>query len=381
MKIHQLVWKSGNDWQTVSGSQMTEAHLVLAFGHTHTIQDANHFEELKKLYPSSHILLCSTAGEISGTDVYDGSIVATAIFFEKTSLQFISEKIEDPSQSRDLGKRLAEQLPKEHLIHALVFSEGLKVNGSALIQGLNEGLPQHVSVTGGLVGDGPDFKETLVGLDAPPTSGNIVLIGLYGENMKIGYGSFGGWDPFGPERLITKSNEHVLYELDGKNALALYKEYLGDKTADLPASGLLFPLAVKLRTNKGEVEVVRTLLAVNEQEQSLTFAGDLPEGSYARLMKANFERLIDGAGGAANMSIEHLGETKPELALLISCVGRKLVLGARTEEEIEAVAGVVGSQAVLCGFYSYGEICPTAATEKQCQLHNQTMTITTLRED
>lgn len=71
----------------------------------------------------------------------------------------------------------------------------------------------------------------------------------------------------------------------------------------------------------------------------------------------------------------------PDLAVLISCVGRKLVLKERTEEEVEAVRSVIGEKPAIIGFYSHGELCPTASTEKQCRLHNQTMTITTFRED
>ena len=106
----------------------------------------------------------------------------------------------------------------------------------------------------------------------------------------------------------------------------------------------------------------------------------MPEGAYTRLMKANFERLIDGASGAASMSNENIGKLKPELAILISCVGRRLVLKERTVDEIDAVRKRLGKTTAITGFYSYGEICPTASTEKQCQLHNQTMTITTFRE-
>ena len=127
--------------------------------------------------------------------------------------------------------------------------------------------------------------------------------------------------------------------------------------------------------------MVRTILSVNEDDQSITFAGDMPEGTRTTLMKANFERLIDGAAGAGSMSIESLGAGHAELAILISCVGRKLVLKERVEEEVEAVRAVMGDRAAIAGFYSYGELCPVAASEKQCELHNQTMTITTLREE
>ena len=112
----------------------------------------------------------------------------------------------------------------------------------------------------------------------------------------------------------------------------------------------------------------------------MTFAGDMPEGVVSVLMKANFDRLVDGASGAAKAGRDSLGASA-ELAILISCIGRKLVLKERVEEETEAVRSMLGEDTVMAGFYSYGEICPVAPTEKQCRLHNQTMTITTLRED
>ena len=382
MKIQQKKWTIEEGWQDVREAQFKDGpQLILVFGGRQVLSDPTHYDSVKQLYPSGHIVMLSTAGEILGQHVYDNSLSLTAIEFEKTVLHFAKTDTTSTPDSRAAGKILADSLPKDNLSHVLIFSDGLQVNGTSLVAGLTESLPKHVSATGGLVGDGSDFKETLVGLDEAPRSGRIIVIGLYGSDLKVGYGSLGGWDPFGPERLITKSSQNVLYEIDGRPALALYKEYLGEQAKDLPSSGLLFPMSIRLKNPDGtDVEVVRTLLSVNEDDQSMTFAGDMTEGVYAKLMKANFDRLIDGASGAASMSLEPIGETEPELALLISCIGRKLVLKERIEEEIEAVQRVVGPNAALAGFYSYGEICPTASTEKQCQLHNQTMTITTLRE-
>jgi hypothetical protein len=169
----------------------------------------------------------------------------------------------------------------------------------------------------------------------------------------------------------------VLYERDGQSALALYKRYLGEHAKDLPASGLLFPLS--LRTREDVPPVVRTILSVNEADQSMTFAGDVPEGGYVRLMKANFDRLIDGAVGAGRVSARALADTRAELALLISCVGRRMVLRQRVEEEVEGVRDIVGPTAAIAGFYSYGEISPFTP-KARCELHNQTMTVTTLSE-
>jgi hypothetical protein len=234
-----------------------------------------------------------------------------------------------------------------------------------------------VTVTGGLAADGPRFVETAVVWDGVAQPATIAAVGLYGNRLRVGYGSLGGWDTFGPDRLITRSAGNVLYELDGTSALELYKRYLGSHAADLPASGLLFPLS--LSAGSGEERVVRTLLAINEAEGSITFAGDVPEGAYARLMKANFDRLIDGASSAAATSLAVLDADAAELALLVSCVGRKLVLQQRIEEEVEAVRDVLGARPTLAGFYSYGELSPLAAGGS-CALHNQTMTITTLAE-
>jgi hypothetical protein len=257
------------------------------------------------------------------------------------------------------------------------LSDGLNVNGSELVHALYRALPPGVIVTGGLAGDGARFSETKVFSEGVASSHTIAAIGFYGKRLKIGCGSVGGWDPFGPERLITRSKGNILYELDGQSALGLYKRYLGEQAHSLPASGLLFPLS--LRDPSGATPVVRTILSVDEAHQSLTFAGDVPEGSYARLMKANFDRLIDGATGAAQSGLHSLDSASVDLAVLISCVGRKLVLKQRVEEEVEGVRDVLGPKAVLAGFYSYGEISPFTPGAK-CELHNQTMTITTFSE-
>lgn len=383
MKVEQRRWEQSSGWSEPLTSKLEEIpQLVLCFGGSALVSAPQIFDQVKQLYPGSHILLCSSAGEILNTTVTDNSLVATAVYFSKTSLQFSETEIPQADDSYEVGRKLASQLSTQDLVHAMVFSDGLHVNGTALVKGLTEILPGSVSVTGGLVGDGSDFKHTFVGLDGVAKEKNIVLIGFYSQSLKVGYGSMGGWDPFGPERIITKSKDNVLFELDGKSALALYKEYLGEKASGLPGTGLLFPLNIRLKDDiEKKNEMVRTLLAVDEKTGSMTFAGDMPQGAYAKLMKANFERLIDGASGAASLTKGSLGTNKPELAILISCIGRKLVLKERIEEETEAARSVLGDQAAIIGFYSYGEICPTAPTEKQCRLHNQTMTITTFEEE
>jgi hypothetical protein len=263
------------------------------------------------------------------------------------------------------------------LVHLFVLSDGLNVNGSDLVAGISKRLPASVAVTGGLCGDGARFERTHACLNGFSATENVVGIGFYGSALRVGYGSLGGWDPFGPERRVTRSEGNILYELDGAPALDLYEKYLGEHAASLPSSGLLFPLTV--RKDRQETGVVRTILAINREARSLTFAGDVPTGYYARLMRANFDRLLEGAAGAARTSNEALGTTTPDLAILVSCVGRKLVLKQRIEEEVESVQGVLGQKVVMTGFYSYGEISPFTPSAP-CELHNQTMTVTTFSE-
>lgn len=377
MKIEQQYWTANEGWKGNSAVTLGgPASLVLVFGASNIIGDTSKIDEVRARYPGAHLVGCSTSGEICDTRVRDDSLVVTAVRFEHTALKLAHVVIGAGGDSLEAGKRLMQALPQQKLVHVLVLSDGLLVNGSELVRGLRENLPTGVAVTGGMAGDGTEFQQTLVCADTSPCEGVIAALGFYGEHLKVGYGSLGGWDSFGPERLITRSKGNVLYELDGRSALELYKKYLGENNAG-PAEALRFPLT--LRTGEGEFGPVRSVGSVNEDEQSMTFFGDMPEGGYVRLMKANFDRLVDGAAGAAQASYEMLGSKEPDLALLVSCIGRKLVLKQRTEEEVESVREVLGKNTVLAGFYSYGEICPYG-TITGCELHNQTMTITTFSE-
>jgi hypothetical protein len=377
MKVEQSIWTEDRGWAPgPSGEGGRGSGLVLAFGAERLL--AGRYPELREAYPGSLILGCSTAGEILDSKVGDDTVVATAVRFSSTALRGAGARVEGIERSREAGGAIARELGGEGLAHVLVLSDGLRVNGSELVKGIVEALPPGVGVTGGLAGDGPRFKRTLAFLDSPPSPGAVAAVGLYGSGLRVGFGSVGGWDPFGVEWEITRSVGSALYELDGQSALGLYKSYLGEHAAGLPATGLLFPLCIRIPGS--ERSIVRTLLAVDEDSGSLIFAGDVPRGTYARFMKANVDRLVEGAGRAAQESVRALGGLEPELAVLISCVGRKLVLKQRVEEEVEEVRGVIGPRAAMTGFYSYGELAPFEPSAP-CELHNQTMTVTAFAEE
>jgi hypothetical protein len=297
--------------------------------------------------------------------------------FEHTRLRLVHTTVEPGTDSFDAGAALAARLADRELRAVFVLSDGLAVNGSRLAEGLGRHLGAQVVVTGALAGDGTDFVRTWVLDRAEPGACRIGALGLYGERLRIGHGCDGGWHDFGPERRITRASGNVLYELDGKPALDLYKTYLGERAAGLPGTALLFPLAVRPQT--GDDALVRTILGVDEDSRAMTFAGDIPEGGIARLMRASSEQLIDSAARAARDAALALEDCDASLAISVSCVGRRLLLGGRTEEEVETVAECLPIGAVHVGMYSYGEIAPPWRGGRS-QLHNQTMTVTVLGE-
>ena len=379
MKIQQSIWTNDTGWADhIQGfDKSADADLVLVFGTTGLLKADRRLAEIRGKYPKAYICGCTTAGEIAANRVRDDSLSVAAVQFQGTMVRAAETSVAGPQDSFAAGQYLGSNIPHDGLVHAFVLSDGLAVNGSELARGITAALPAGTPVTGGLAGDGARFAETYVCAGGTVTPKRIVLLGFYGSCLRVGYGSMGGWDPFGPPRRITRSKDNILYELDGRSALSLYKQYLGPHAAGLPASGLLFPLA--LRDEGMRESVVRTILAVNEQDQSMTFAGDMPQGSLAQLMRATFDRLVSGADGAARACHQRLGQTQAQLAVLISCVGRKLVLKQRIEEEVDAAINILGSDTVTTGFYSYGEITPLMP-EARCALHNQTMTITTFTE-
>ncbi len=334
-------------------------------------------EGVDSLFPQSLVAGCSTAGEIFDGELREGGVSLALVRFDSSRIKAASALVAKGSDSYEAARAIAGELQADDLKAVFVLSDGLSVNGSELARGFNEIFGDAVVVTGGLAADGARFRHTWTLINGAPAEQQVVAVGLYGDSIEVRYGSKGGWDIFGPDRRVTRSQGNVLYELDGRPALELYKQYLGDKAGELPAAGLLFPLA--LRDDKGRGErVVRTILAVDESEQSITFAGDIPLGSMTTLMRANFDRLITGAAEAGEMAGLDTPAKGEALSIAISCVGRRLVLGERTEEEIEASLDVLPPGTRQTGFYSYGELSPL--TSGACDLHNQTMTLTLIYE-
>jgi len=376
MKLKSYIYNSSWNEHLDVSLDSTDT-LIIIFGSSDLSLIKEPLNEIKDKFTKSIIIGASSSGEIFMDELYEDTLIVSIIKFKTTKLKLFTNKIKDMSDSFNLGETLSNKLSDKDLKAIFVLSDGLNINGSQLTNGINSKLAQKTVVTGGLAGDGDRFLSTWTIVDGEAKEQYITAVGFYGEDISIGHGFNGGWDKFGISRVVTKSKDNIVYEVDNKPLLDIYKTYLGDKADQLPASALLFPLELQEDINSQE-KTVRTILGVNEDNKSIIFAGDIPEGSIVSLMKSNSNRLVDGAYNAAK-SVD-LSEYKDEdlLCIAISCIGRKLVLKQQTEDELEATLEVLPPKTVQIGFYSYGEISPL--NSGACDLHNQTMTLTTIWE-
>ena len=365
-----------------STSPLPGANLVLSFGSVKRFNEGKLQGFLKLRYPAAQLVGCTTSGEISPNGVYDDSIQITAIQWEKTIQRVAQTKMSGMQNSFEAAAGLAKQLKADTLRTVLVISDGLNVNGSELLKGFQSVLGD-VPIVGGLAGDGGAFVKTLQLFNDTISDNQVIAVGLYGNALVTSSGALGGWKPYGPPRKVTRSEKNVVFEMDGKPALPLYRMYIGEAFArGLPGTGLKFPLAI-IEEGKRDVEKIRTLLAVDNAKNSLTFAGNVEEGETVRLCQTNHDRLVEGAGNAANLVMDGLNANKtnqPGLALCVSCVGRKGVMAEQVGDEIKLVQQILGAQTTVTGFYSYGELAPRPNTTDSV-LHNQTMTIGYLSEN
>lgn len=379
MTTNQLQFSFSDNVSETSIEFTNNPQLILAFGAVEFFEKPELFNVLSKRYPDAILMACSTAGEIYSNEVTDNQLIINAIEFEKTSVSDQVVEVESLEKSYEAGLKLGRNLPKKDLKHVIVLSTALVVNGDELLEGIREGLPADVKVTGGLAGDGDRFGTTYVlGDHNSPSKTAVKAVGFYGD-IEITYSSTGGWEETEARYRVTKSNKNVLYKINNKPALQVYKEYLGpEKSKELPAIGLEHPF--NMLTDEFETPVVRTILGIDEDEQSLIFAGDIFEGSTLKIMKASVDLIIEGARESATVCLNGQEEAKNvELTVIVSCVGRKLFLGDFVTEEVEKVIDEIGDSSVYTGFYSYGEISPFQQ-DGESRLHNQTMTVTTFSE-
>jgi hypothetical protein len=374
-RLHHFI--DGNWRGDESSINPSKCQLVFAFGSSEQLLLPGNLDHLRNAYPNADLVTASTAGEIIHDGVYDNSIVATAIELEQSTLKSVKTHINEHVSSFEAGLFLKEQLQSDDLSGIFIISDGLMVEGSELVRGFNHENSKNIPITGGLAGDAARFQNTYTSLNEAPGKGNIIAVGFYGANMHIGHGSLGGWDEFGYERKITRSDKNILFEVDEEKALDLYKRYLGSFAEQLPGSALMFPLS--MRVPGADKYLIRTILATDDNESAMIFAGNMPQGSTVRMMRGDIQKLIRASATAAKDSVESLKNRKPQLTLMLSCVGRKIIMDKKVDEEVLAAEEMLDGDCAVAGFYTYGGLSPFGVGTP-CELHNQTMTITTFSE-
>lgn len=361
-------WSESFD--TTMDSQST---LVLVFFESSS-DIRNQLQIIKATFPKSKIIGTSTSGEIQNAELIDHSIVCMIIQFHKTRLKISSTPISYES-SAQAGKLIGDNLAAPDLKNVLLLTESLDIDAADLVKSLDETLKEHqveVPIAGGLAGGRQNSAKTFVIDDTTIRNNQAVALGLYGDDIQIFSGIGTGWAPFGPIRLVTKARRKTVYEIDGLPALKLYKDYIKEDAHNLPYSGIFFPLGIENET------IVRSVAQINEAKNALILAHKIPENTRVQLMHSNVMKLIDGAAGALNGCTLDFSGNLSTAALIVSCVGRRLIMGQKTEDEIDIIKARLPKHTEICGFYSYGEFSPTAS--KQNKLHNQTMTIIIFQE-
>ncbi|MEO7221846.1 MAG: FIST N-terminal domain-containing protein [Devosia sp.] len=382
MQIEEVRWTAETGWHTNKPwTSAGKTDLVIYFGNRDALLSGERFADLKRAYPGAHILGGSATATVFGNDVDRLSVVATAIRFDKTTRLVVTQQEGvDKTTSHACGEAIGRTLAAPDLAGVFVLGDGMGVDGSGLTAGLVEILGESCPITGGMTSDVLDFTQALAGADMAPKAGVVAAVGFYGPNIRIDSGHSCGWDAFGPRRRITRADGNQLFELDDKPVLDLYDSYLGEEEKDQTASGVMFPLLIS-PPDRPQHTVVRAILGMDRANGSMTFAGSMPEGSSVRLMRGNVDRLAMGAADAARQVRDRMPEnvSGEQLALMVTCIGRFLLMGERAVEEIAFARDELGPDVHCMGFYAYGEISPA---EGACggELHNQTMTIVALSE-
>lgn len=323
---------------------------------------------------TAKVVGCTTDGEISTSGFSTGSVVLGGVISDNVSFEVASTS-SIGSDSQSAGRRLAQQLPRSAR-HVQLFSDGLTGNGCAILRGMQSIYGPQIPISGGAAGDARAMKQTWQFAGNKVLTDSVTAISFSGD-IRVGTGVRSGWFPAGVPKKVTRSVGNVVYELEGESALSVYRRYLGPLASKLPAVGIQFPFGIVDESGRlGDNPVLRAPMALNESEGSVTFAGEIPQGSIISLTTGgSATSLLDATEDAAKRAMDSLGTGSPAMAFFYSCMARKILLGPRTREETQRISGAVGRNVPIIGFYTYGEYCPSLSGT-DCRLHNETATVT-----
>jgi hypothetical protein len=352
--------------------------LTLVFSSTR-FADPQLLAAIRSVTEGAPLIGCTNAGGIGSSGLFQHSVVVIGL--KGSGAGFVTGIAYDLSKDpAEAGRRLARDLKAAEpglVRSALVFPDGLSSNGSALLRGVQDGLGARVPVIGGSAGDDFHFQKTFQYFDDQVLTDSVPGALIYGE-ASIGVGVRHGWIPLGRPRQITKARGEIVYELDGRPAVAMYERYLGIKRSRLARKPLTqmtmtYPLGIS-REGHGDY-VLRSAVKIGDKG-SLICNSELPEGSWARLMIGGYEAAIAAAEDAAREAAAAIGQSRFKGALVFSSAGRMKMLGSESQGEIDVIRNGLGGLGVrLGGFYGYGEFAPSPAGS---MFHNESVAVMAL---
>lgn len=334
------------------------------------------------------IVGASTAGEITKDGPTMRDSVSIMLLASDTLICTSAVATGLTSDSTAAGASLAEQLKESSPQLLMMFADGLKGNGSAVIRGILSTLGQHFPVVGGSAGDNGKLVETHQFFGDTSYTDAVVGVGFSGQ-FKFSVGVNHGWSAVGAPHVVTKSAGTTIYEINHQPAVSLYERYLGvEEMANLKSEmlgevALSYPLGIK--DLQSDEFLLRAPFAVAE-DGSIVCGGEVLEGSEVQLMVGSKEDAIAAASRAAQSALDNLGTT-PKVAFIFSCHVRNTLFSDKetARAEIQAIQSVIGDTVPIIGFYTYAEQAPVAGSSysiNKCtpQLHNETVVITLIGE-
>lgn len=322
---------------------------------------------------------CSAYAEIDNEQALTSSVVAMGLVLEGIEVrtfQVAGRGVDSFAAGRDAGRGLREFAPDL----VITFPDVLTMNATRFLLGLQDALGKGMPIVGGASADDGAFKATYQIHGREALSGGAVGVALKGP-LTIVTAAKSGYTPVGATHASTRvENGNVLLEIDGRPALDIYRDYLGERVAQMPAVSIEFPIAVvggiegAPRRADDELLLVRAILGVDEARGALLLGGDVPEGAAIRVTRATKEDVVRGAEEATMTALEAM--PAPEVALIFSCMSRKSVLGPRFKDECRASFARLPEGLPKIGFYTFGELSPVQGTTMH---HESTYTIVLLK--
>lgn len=258
---------------------------------------------------------------------------------------------------------------------ALIFTDGLtgSLAMDAAIQSAAAVLGPLCPLFGGAAGDSLNYGHTVLFAGDRIMSDALVAAQI-SSAAPIGVGVRHGWRPASRRMAVTRSSGNLLYELDGRPALEIYRELLPNETITPDNFRMISRYHPIGFVQAGSEPLVRLPLAVTD-DGALSCVGTLPGDAFAYIMEGNPGSLIEAAAVAAERAMAALEGKPPAVAIVINCVTRPPLLGDQSQAEIDRIRSVLGATTPFIGMYSFGEI---AADDGPPAFHNKTVAVCVL---